>query len=139
MNLSFSLIWANYYHCIDGIIKGSKQPVPNRILTQLIIFLFSNRRASCARTTNFKWLRPTHSKLIFHKLKYSTTLQKSEDYTQWNFPVKRIKFFYILYIAPVELWIFSLVSLEKKTPQNNFSNQNFSVENNYCWHQTLTQ
>ena len=31
----------------------------------------------------------------------------------------------------VELWIFSLVSLEKKTPQNNFSSQNVSVVNNY--------
>ena len=31
-----------------------------------------------------------------------------------------------------KLWIFSLVSLVKKTPQNNFSSQNFSVENNYC-------
>ena len=29
----------------------------------------------------------------------------------------------------VELWI--IFSLEKKTPQKNFSGQNFSVENNY--------
>ena len=29
----------------------------------------------------------------------------------------------------VELWIFSLT--REKTPQNNFSSQNFSVENDY--------
>ena len=31
----------------------------------------------------------------------------------------------------VELWIFTLVLLREKIPQNNFSHQNFSVENNY--------
>ena len=31
----------------------------------------------------------------------------------------------------VELWIFSTRFTREKTPQNNFSSQNFSVENNY--------
>ena len=31
----------------------------------------------------------------------------------------------------VELWIFPTRFTPEKTPQNNFSSQNFSVENNY--------
>ena len=44
---------------------------------------------------------------------------------------EKITFYTEILTWKVELWIFSLVSLEKKTPQNNFSSQNFSVENNY--------
>ena len=45
---------------------------------------------------------------------------------------EKIMFYTEILTRKVELWIFSLVSLVKKTPQNNFSSQNFSVENNYC-------
>ena len=33
----------------------------------------------------------------------------------------------------VELWIFPTRFTPEKTPQNNFSSQNFSVENNYFY------
>ena len=42
--------------------------------------------------------------------------------------LKKITFYTEILTRKVELWIFSLVSLVKKTPQNNFSCQNFSVE-----------
>ena len=48
---------------------------------------------------------------------------------------EKITFYIEILTRQVELWIFSLVSLIEKTPQNNFSCQNFSVENNYlCLH-----
>ena len=49
-----------------------------------------------------------------------------------SFPshLKKITFFTEILTWIIELWIFSLVSLEKNTPENNFS----SVENNYCFY-----
>ena len=41
--------------------------------------------------------------------------------------LKKITFYTEMLTRKVELWIFSLISLVKKTPQNNFSCQNFSV------------
>ena len=44
---------------------------------------------------------------------------------------EKIMFYTEILTQKVELWIFSTCVTHDKTPQNNFSCQNFSIENNY--------
>ena len=46
---------------------------------------------------------------------------------------EKITFYTEILSRKVELWIFSTRFTPEKTPQNNFSSQNFSVENNYFY------
>ena len=50
---------------------------------------------------------------------------------------EKITFYTEILTRKVELWIFSLVSLVKKKSQNNFSCQNYSVENNTIYRLTF--
>ena len=55
-------------------------------------------------------------------------------YFSISFEKKKYVIYTEILSRKVELWIFSLVSLRyEKRPQNNFSRQNSSVENNNCF------